>query len=121
MKKVLVVNKTNHAPTDNDYYIGRGSVLGNPYTSKDVNNSMAIYQSTSREASIESYRDYLKDKIDSNDIPIMNMINMMLETLKTSDINLVCYCKPKDCHGDVIKTYLVSKQIGGLMRTLIKK
>ena len=24
------------------------------------------------------------------------------------DINLVCFCKPKACHGDVIKEYILN-------------
>jgi hypothetical protein len=30
---ITVVNKYKHTPTENDVYIGRGSALGNPFTS----------------------------------------------------------------------------------------
>lgn len=121
MYNIFVVNKANHSPTNNDFYIGRGSVLGNPYTSKKLDNTKALYQCSSKEESIERYEVYLRDKIESGDIVIMNEINYMLKHLKTSDINLVCYCKPNDCHGDVIKSYLLSTQINEVMKKLIKK
>ena len=35
MNNINIVNKKDHAPTDRDFYIGRGSVFGNPFTSKE--------------------------------------------------------------------------------------
>ena len=121
INNIFVVNKSNHAPTNNDFYIGRGSVLGNPYTSKPLDNTKAIYQATSREDAIHSFRGYLNDNIETNDIPITNMIDSMLEALKTSHIYLVCYCKPLDCHGDEIHDHLFSKQVAEVMKNLTKK
>lgn len=120
MKKITVVNKNYHAPTNNDFYVGRGSVLGNPFTSKDVNKSKAIHQASSKEDAIESYRTHLKDKLDGNDVDMVNIIETMLNRLKIDDIYLVCYCKPNNCHGDVIKDYLLSKQMESLMKNFIK-
>jgi len=28
---------------------------------------------------------------------------------KTGDVNLVCFCKPKACHGDIIKKLIEEK------------
>lgn len=120
MNNIYVVNKNNHAPTDNDFYIGRGSVLGNPYTSKDVNNSKAIYQAKSKDDAIELYETYLENRIKNNDISVVTEINKMLGLLKDNDIYLVCYCSPKKCHGDVIKAHLLSNQMRSLMNKITK-
>jgi hypothetical protein len=36
MNVIHLVNKKDHTPTDKDFYIGGGSVFGNPFTSKDL-------------------------------------------------------------------------------------
>jgi len=83
-----VLNKyKDHIPAD-AVYIGRGSVLGNPYV---------IGQHGTRLEVIEMYARWLKDKIDNRDPVVMGA----LKRLK-SDSQLVCFCKPVPCHGDVI-------------------
>jgi len=107
LNRIKVVNKNNHIPTNNDFYIGRGSVLGNPYTSKKLDNTKATFQCSSREEAIDKYNTYLRGKIRRKDKEVMSVLNEMIEALKTSDINLLCYCKPKDCHGDIIQSCIL--------------
>ncbi len=65
------------APSD-AVYIGRGSPYGNPYIiGKD------------------GTRDEVCDKFEKNVLPTLDV-----ERLRHFD--LVCYCKPKRCHGDSI-------------------
>jgi len=64
-------------------YIGRGSVFGNPFKiGKDGN----------REEVIKKYEQWVKKSS-----------RMLQNIYKLSPIAVLgCYCKPKDCHGDVI-------------------
>jgi hypothetical protein len=48
---IKVVNKYSHIPTSNDIYIGRGSILGNPYTHLPIKNTKAFIQYKTREES----------------------------------------------------------------------
>jgi hypothetical protein len=72
-----------------DVYIGRGSPFGNPYkigwdgTRKDV---------------IEKYREWFKKRLTNPEF--------RGRVLELKDKKLGCFCKPDDCHGDVIKEYL---------------
>ncbi len=104
---ITVVNKYKHDPTDNDVYIGRGSIVGNPYTHLDSKYDGAITVKTRKEA-IELYGDYMDKKINTSD-EFKNYMNDILEEAKQHDVNLVCFCKPKSCHGDIIKKYLDNK------------
>ncbi len=61
MYQIFVVNK--HKPTDRDVYIGRGSVLGNIFTSKELSKTKAEVQCSSREESVQRHMDYLEQKI----------------------------------------------------------
>jgi hypothetical protein len=78
-----------------DVYIGRGSVLGNPYTSIQDKKTKAEFVVESREKSIEMFSEYLWKKVKDGTIT--------LEYLASLDGKVLgCFCKPKPCHGDII-------------------
>jgi hypothetical protein len=104
---ITVVNKYKHTPTENDVYIGRGSVLGNPFTSIKDRQTKAEFVCESREESIERFKEYLLEKVASKDKAVCDELNRLF---KMDTVNLVCFCKPKSCHGDEIKSLLESKK-----------
>jgi hypothetical protein len=106
---ITVVNKYKQAPTDNDVYIGRGSVLGNPYTSMEVGKTKAEFQCESREESVSKFREYLLLKIEEKDKSVCSELNRIYRLAKHGEVNLVCFCKPKSCHGDIIKEIIEDK------------
>lgn len=106
---ITVVNKYKHQPTVNDVYIGRGSVLGNPYSSIKDRDTKASVICDSREESVVKYKQHLEMAIKDKIKPITNELNRIYKLAKEGDVNLVCFCSPKLCHGDVIKEILESK------------
>ena len=72
-----------------DVYIGRGSPYGNPYTVKEHG----------RDKCIELYREYFYKTI-------QNKLWFYNKVLELKGKVLGCFCKPKDCHGDIIAEYL---------------
>ena len=69
-----------------DVYIGRGSKWGNPFViGKDGN----------REGVILKYKKYITNN--------QELINALPE-LKNKTLG--CWCKPKACHGDVLKSMI---------------
>lgn len=93
-----VVNVINE---DFDVYIGRGecpktgklSKWGNPYSHKE--GTLAKYKTNTRQESIDKYEEYLLGNEE-----LMNS----LHELKHKKIG--CWCKPKTCHGDILKKYV---------------
>lgn len=85
-----VVNKRSHAPTAQDVYIGRPSILGNPFV---------IGKDGTREDVIAKYQEWLVDKVKTT--PDLRVINAVLSI--PEDANLVCWCAPLACHGDIIR------------------
>ena len=82
-----VCNKT----TDRyDVNIGRPSIYGNPYK---------IGKDGTRKDVVEKFRQYFYKRITWDD----EYLNSIL-LLKGK--RLGCFCKPNDCHGDVICEYL---------------
>lgn len=104
---IKVVNKSKHKPTENDFYIGRGSVLGNPYHHKDSNHPQALYKVDTAEEAIEEFEAHMYRSIANGDPRICDELNrMFIAHTVGEDVNLVCYCNPDPCHGMVIKDFL---------------
>lgn len=102
---IIVYNRAveDHSDSPNNYPIYRGgSILGNPYTDKKLDKTMAIYQVRSREEAIKRYDSYF-DMMYSTNGMFKFIIDEIYEKYKNGeDIYLECYCKPQPCHGDVI-------------------
>ena len=79
-----ILNKYKDGFPPGSVYVGRPSPFGNPFS---------IGKDGSREEVIEKYRQWLQDQ--------PRLIKIMKRELKGKD--LVCFCAPKPCHGDVIK------------------
>lgn len=97
---ISVVNIKTHEPTDSDIYIGRGSPLGNPYR---------INFRTTRDEAIARYEQYISENISSGNATIRAELNRIWKAAKVGDVNLVCFCKPEACHGDIIKKLIEEK------------
>lgn len=108
--KVVNINKYKF---DDVVYIGRGSPLGNPFTSKD--SKLALYKVDSTEIAVSEYKKYLYKKISEKDRAITYELKIILAYLKEhKTIALGCYCKGENykhdktlCHGDIIKELLL--------------
>jgi hypothetical protein len=81
MPKVL--NKYRDQIPPGAVYIGRPSIWGNPF---------AIDSNNTREAVILKYHQYILNKPE--------LITKARQELRGRD--LVCFCKPQACHGDIL-------------------
>lgn len=109
---IKVIHKKYKDKYDNVFYVGRGSELGNPYTSIQDRETKAEFVVESRKESIECYQGYLEKTIENKNIDICNILNKIYLLSLKEDVYLSCYCKPKSCHADVIKEIIDSKLPG---------
>lgn len=94
---INVVNKYAFKGTSSTY-IGRPSPLGNPY-SIDANNT--------RDDVIRGYEKYLPNAYLKSE-KVRKAIDSLVERyLRGEEINLLCFCAPRRCHGDVIKKFVI--------------
>ena len=106
---IEVVNQSLHEQDDyseviqKDFYIGRGSVLGNPYTSKPLEKTKAQFSCDSKKEAIDKYKLYLVKKIKDEDEDICSILQEIETSAEEGTAFLVCFCKPSSCHGDFIK------------------
>jgi len=91
-----ILNKNrDEIPSSGAVYIGRPSIWGNPFV---------IGKDGTRREVIEKYRKYV-------------MANKQLSDKIKHDLSgkdLVCWCSPKPCHGDVLLELANSKNLESL-------
>lgn len=98
---ITIVNKRTHLPSDDvDVYIGRGSPLGNP---------LPIGVDVDREQALLFYEHHLTSKIRDKDEAVRGELNRIWKAAKVGNVNLVCYCAPRRCHGEFIKKLIEEK------------
>ena len=88
---IEVINIKNYKK-DDYIYVGRPSKWGNPYSSKDSKLAELV---SDREESLSKYRKYIIE----NPSLVDELISEMNEKLITK---LGCWCKPMDCHADIL-------------------
>lgn len=110
---IYVYNSHNEDFTlkENNYYIGRPSVLGNPFTHNGVRTNLAKLSFKTREDAIAAYDKYF-DTMYGKDDEFTKAFDEIYEHYKNGeDIYLQCFCKPLPCHGDIIASKLQKKLI----------
>ena len=89
MIKVVHCKKENY-----DVYIGRPSKWGNPFTHIKDKKTSAKYICATRDEAIDKYEEWIT-KGDGQ--------HLLKDLHELKDKTLGCWCKPKRCHGDVLK------------------
>lgn len=121
---IIVYNRTQEDHSDNpsNYPIYRGkSVLGNPFTHKQLSKTLAVYQVRSREEAIARYDSYF-DLQYKNNAEFKAVIDEMYEKYRNGeDIYLECYCHPEPCHGDIIAKKLKKRLLKEKMKEVKEK
>jgi hypothetical protein len=116
--------ETHNGP--NNFYIGRGSVLGNPYTPPTSKKTKAIYQAKDRDDAIEKYSYYF-DLMYGSNVEFTKEIDKIYNVYKSGgDVFLECYCGAgtngkKNCHGEVIAEKLEQRLLRERIKEMIKR
>lgn len=93
---ITVVNRHTFVKTKVTTYVGRPSVLGNPFIiGKDGNRAEVI----------EKYRQWLWKEYKKHGTVYQELKNI-LQQAQDRDIILSCSCAPLPCHADIIKSCL---------------
>lgn len=96
MPKVL--NEHLDEITKDAVYIGRPTIFGNPYTHL-AHSAPNVTVVDSREEAIDRFTTYFFERLASDE-----EFKERVDELKDKD--LICFCAPLACHGDVILSYL---------------
>ena len=101
MGSITIANKYKiTCSTPDDFYIGRGSPLGNPYP---------IGPASTREQVIDRYAEWLAQQIQQENPTVLTELNRIADRLIAGkQARLICFCAPKVCHGQVIQQTILS-------------
>ena len=86
-------------------YIGRGTMFGNPYSHRV---SFGSYTVATREIAIEKYKIYMRSEYKKVPELRQEMKKLAAFVAQGGELVLICSCKPKACHGDVLKTAILN-------------
>ena len=108
---VYNIKTDDYSSHPNNFYIGRPSILSNPFTYDGKRSNLAKLSFKTREEAIEAYELYFNSMIE-NDKDFQEEFNKIYKKYKNGeDIYLGCFCHPLPCHGDIIARELQRKLI----------
>ena len=108
---VYNIKTDDYTSHPNNFYIGRPSVLSNPFTHDGKRSNLAKLSFKTREEALEAYELYFEKMIES-DKAFQDEFNKIYEKYKNGeDVYLGCFCHPLHCHGDFIAKQLQKKLI----------
>jgi len=97
-----MVRVVNYKKQKDGTNIMRPSVFGNPFDMKQLG--------ITREESIARFEMWMIEQVDSQTGIYEDLVYLYKQS-KNGTVILVCCCKPKACHGDVIKNWIDNFQI----------
>lgn len=105
---IRVVNKRyKYVAADNEVlvYVGRPSVLGNPFT---------LYSESERDHVVAQYRQWLDAQRRTNGAAWQEIKRLAALSAEGKALALQCYCAPRKCHADVVKSAIEYVNNGGV-------
>lgn len=111
-KKIIIVNIKFYKGRYE--YIGRPSLLGNPFSIKD--SKFNVKKVSDIDECIDRYEEYLIEEILKGNKEIISELQRLDEIAKSEDgLILGCFCFPFNrCHGEIIKDILENDLLNDL-------
>lgn len=93
----------------NNIPIYRSTPLGNPFKIGEPNSNTGNLCQT-RDDVILAYEMWLFSQIKLGNQAVINALDeIAYKHLDGEEVNLICYCKPAKCHGDIIKAVIYNR------------
>lgn len=122
---IKVLNLSKKAPAEfkppenwqeltNYFYIGRamprmklkGSIFANPFKESDAEPQFKTPEEI-RGRVVQKYREYFINGF-YTDTNFREEVENLIDFAKIGNLYLVCWCAPLECHGDVIREFIMS-------------
>ena len=98
--KVLVVNVRNYRG-ENMIYIGRRNISWG--FEESILKNMKRDVGMNRDESVDRYRMWLWGEVKKSGDVWDELVRLVNVLIGGNDVILGCWCKPKRCHGDIVK------------------
>ena len=85
------------------HYIGRGSLLGNPFTYLPIGNTKATVQVATRDESVDFYFMWLLGDERFKYLEPKRRLDILKWIVQAPENSVLgCFCHPLRCHGDIL-------------------
>jgi formylmethanofuran dehydrogenase subunit E-like metal-binding protein len=98
----IIIQNINTHGSDIGEYIGRPSVLGNPFKIGPDGDRLTV---------VMKYALWLIDEVNKEGEVLEELVRLGEILEETGKLTLLCYCAPKLCHGDVL-AHGISHSVG---------
>ena len=91
-----------------EFLIDRSTPLGNPFS--HLPDTRAQFKVSSRAEAITKYKQWLPEQVKAGNKPLISNLYNIYKTIKSGNTaHLMCWCRPKPCHGEVIREFLLKE------------
>jgi len=95
---ISIKNLRDEKPKEKfDIRVDRSTIFGNP---------IRMTNETERNLSCDEYAKYFLEESKNNPIFIAELDKLVELCIVHGKLNLFCWCAPKRCHGETIRTYI---------------
>ena len=99
MPEIKIFHIKKHTACKLDYYIGRPSLLGNPFTHIQDKKTLAEFVVATRNEAVDRYKEYAETQYQSDKV-FRDALNELVALYKSGqELHLLCWCHPKRCHA----------------------
>lgn len=85
-----------------DFHIDRRSPVGNPFPLRDEDK---------RDIVCNDYQQHFDKMVEYEDTAFLGYLKTIEKALEIhGKVRLFCWCAPKRCHGETIKSWLIARQ-----------
>lgn len=102
---IFVFNKKDY--NGEGEYIGRPSVLGNPYS--HLENTKALFKVSSRDEAVEKFELWAREQLKSDNDFSKEFERLVDKYKKEKCLVLICWCSPSSCHGHILADLIKEK------------
>lgn len=104
--KVVHIKNSLNSPGYKSVYIGRGYSRDPRMENSGLGNPFKLGPHESRGATIERFKEWCWREYNKNPEYKEKIDSLARRVKKGENIELVCFCKPNPCHGDILKKFI---------------
>lgn len=104
---INIVNSHTH-PEATGIPIYRSTPLGNLYDWKG--SPLAKFRVANRAEAIEKYAEWFPAQVKAGNEAVLGELRKIWRQHRSGSVNLICFCSPRDCHGRIIKEWILQKE-----------
>lgn len=75
-------------------------------SNKILGNRFYMHSEAERDLVCDKYQEWFDKQIKNRDLDVLNELRRIYKIAKINDVALGCWCYPKRCHSETIKSFL---------------